>query len=92
MTAKYGIMLLYVLAVLCLIVFAAYKGRKNFQQAAVNEAKQKQRAKRPKKSRSQRRMEREIFRRAIDAGASEAEARKAVRAYAARKAARFAIL
>lgn len=45
----------------------------------------KPRAKRPHKSRSQRRMEREIYRRAIDAGASEAEARKAVRIYAAKK-------
>lgn len=46
----------------------------------------KPRVKRPHKSRSQRRMEREIYRRAIDAGASEAEARKAVRIYAAKKA------
>lgn len=52
----------------------------------------KPRVKRPHKSRAQRRMEREIFRRAIDAGASEPEARKAVRAYTARKAARSAIL
>lgn len=38
-----------------------------------------------KKSRRQRKTEREIFRRAVDAGASEAEARKAVRAYTQRR-------
>lgn len=38
-----------------------------------------------RKSRRQRKMEREIYRRAIDAGASEAEARKAVRAYVAKR-------
>lgn len=39
-----------------------------------------------RKSRRQRKMEREIFRRAIDAGASEPEARKAVRAYVSKRA------
>lgn len=38
-----------------------------------------------RKSRRQRKMEREIYRRAIDAGASEAESRKAVRAYVAKR-------
>lgn len=38
-----------------------------------------------RKSRRQRKMEREIYRRAIDAGASEPDARKAVRAYVAKR-------
>ena len=75
---SYWVMILYVLVVLSVIAYAVIRGR-----ILHWDTLQAQAQKKPKKSKQQRIMERKVFRKAKDAGASDAEALKVVHTYTA---------